>query len=97
MAGQEIDYLWGEVKYLPRPHAQPLRYRIGSDPVKAQTPEGVDLRNRIKRDVLTLNDPGRLDLYLYGDYTLDDGSTETGLIAVTQDDQHVVTAIRAVE
>lgn len=91
-----VDHLYGEVKYVPRPHAQPLRYRVASDEVLARTPDGSRLRMRIRRDVLNFNDPDRFDLYTFGEVQLEDGFTEQALIAVSFDQNHIVTQIRAV-
>lgn len=93
---RKIDHLYGEVKYLRRPHASPLRYRIASDRVIAKDSEGSFLRMAIRRDVLARNDENSIDLYIWGESTTEDGEIIEGLVAVTQDENHIVTAIREV-
>lgn len=86
-----------EVKYIPRPHAQPLRYRVASDELIARTSEASYLRMQVRKDVLKVNDPSRLDLYVYGDLTMSDGTVRAGLSAITQDDAGNVIEIRHID
>lgn len=96
MINGTVDHLYGEVKYLRRPHASPLRYRIASDEVIAKDSEGSFLRMCIRRDVLARNDENSMDLYVWAEGKTEDGDLIEGLCAIVQDENHKVVSMRVV-
>lgn len=91
-----IDYLSGEVKYVRRPHASPLRYRVQSARLTRRDEEGKRLDGLIRRNVLDRNDDTSIDLYVWGEYQTEDGGSGEGLLRVVQDEQFKVVAIELV-